>query len=125
VYDLIVLRAAYEKTEFNMVHAHGEDIMFDLMAAYPAEMMNWHDRLTLPTLSDARERFSGLLVGGVNEWQTLLNGPVDAIQAEVRGAIAQTDGRRLMVGPGCVLPVHTPAIHIRAAIKAVTEQAMA
>ena len=48
-----------------------------------------------------------------------------AIQAEVSEAIAQTDGRRLMVGPGCVLPVHTPAIHIRAAIEAVTEQAMA
>ena len=122
-YDLIVLRAAREASAFNMVHVHGEDVMFDLMAAYPVEMINWHDRLTWPTLHEAQDRFSGLLVGGVNEWQALLPGPVDAFQAEVRDALAQTDGRRLMVGPGCVLPIHTPNVHIRAAMEAVAAAA--
>ncbi len=120
-YDLIVLKAVQKEAELNMIHAHGEDIMFDLMAAYPAQMMNWHDRLTRPTLSEAKKQFSGLLVGGVSEWQTLLNGPVDAIRAEVKDAIAQTGGRRLMVGPGCVIPGHIPVTHIRAAIQAATE----
>lgn len=120
-YDLIVLNAVQKEAELNMVHAHGEDIMFDLLAGYPAQMMNWHDRLTRPTLSEAQKRFSGLLVGGISEWQTLLDGPVDAIRAEVKDAIAQTGGRRLMVGPGCVIPGHVPVTHIRAAIQAATE----
>jgi len=120
-YDLIVLNAIKKETELNMIHAHGEDLMFDLMAGYPAQMINWHDRLTWPTLSEAQKEFSGLLVGGINEWQTLLNGPVDAIRAEVKDAIAQTGGRRLMVAPGCVIPGHVPATHIRAAIQAATE----
>ena len=118
-YDRLVLEAAQE-ARFNMVHAHGQDIMFDLMAAYPTQMVNWHDRLTAPSLADAQKRFSGLLVGGINEWQTLLNGPTEAIQAQVKEAIAQTNGRRLMIGPGCVIPGHTPVTHIQAAIQAVT-----
>lgn len=120
-YDLIVLEAVQSESELNMIHAHGEDIMFDLMAGYPAQMINWHDRLTWPNLKEAQERFSGLFVGGINEWQTLLHGPVEAIKAEVKDAIAQTGGRRLMVGPGCVIPGHTPLMHVRAAIEAVLE----
>lgn len=119
-FDLIVLNAVQE-AEFNMVHAHGQDIMFDLMSAYPANMFNWHDRLTWPTLAEAKERFSGLLVGGVSERDTLLYGPVEAIKAEVKDAIAQTNGRRLMVGPGCVALGHIPALHYRAVIEAVKE----
>ncbi len=116
-FDLIVLNAVQE-AEFNMVHAHGEDIMFDLMSSYPASMFNWHDRLTWPSLKEAKEQVAGLSVGGVNEWQTLVDGPTEAIQAEVWEAIEQTNGHRFMVGPGCVVPVHVPAIHIRAAIEA-------
>jgi uroporphyrinogen decarboxylase len=59
------------------------------------------------------------VVGGVNDRQTLLNGPVEAIWAEVQDAIAQTGGRRLMVGPGCVIPTNTPDTHVRAAVNAV------
>ena len=120
-FDLIVLNAVQKEAEFNLVHAHGEDIMFDLMAAYPVQMINWHDRLTWPTLREAQKRFSGLLVGGISECQTLLDGPVEAIRAEVRDALAQTGGRRLMVGPGCVIPGHVSVTHVRAAIRAATE----
>jgi len=51
--------------------------------------------------------------------QTLLKGPPAAVQAEIRDAIAQTGGRRYMVGPGCVLPINTRPAHIRAAREAV------
>ncbi len=118
-FDLAVLNAIRPETTFNLVHAHGEDIMFDLMAGYPVEAINWHDRLTAPSLRAAGQRFSGLLVGGINEHDTLQNGPFEAIQAEIADAISQTNGRRLMIGPGCVIPIDTPEAHIRAARAAV------
>jgi uroporphyrinogen decarboxylase len=118
-YDLMVIDAVRSETEINLMHTHGEDIMFDLTASYPIEAMNWHDRLTWPTLSQARQRFAGLLVGGINEWHTLLSGPMEQIQAEIKEAIVQTSGRGLLVGPGCVIPGHTPPDHIRAARQAV------
>ena len=69
------------------------------------------------------EPFGGLLVGGLNEDVTLPQGPVEAIKAEVRDAIAQTGGRRLMIAPGCVIPIATPESHYRAVIEAVSEMA--
>jgi uroporphyrinogen decarboxylase len=118
-YDRIVLDAVRSEAQIILIHAHGQDLMFDLVANYPADAINWHDRLTWPCLEEACQRFPGLLVGGINEWQTLLKGPPAAIQAEIRDAIAQTGGSRYMVGPGCVLPINTPPAHIRAAREAV------
>jgi uroporphyrinogen decarboxylase len=117
-YDLKVFDALRGKTRFNMVHVHGEDIMFDLLSGYPVDMMNWHDRLTEPTIGEAQARFPRLLVGGINESGTLLHGSVQDIENEVRDAIVQTGGRRLMVGPGCVLPVAASDERIEAAVRA-------
>jgi uroporphyrinogen decarboxylase len=114
-YDRIVLDAVRPEAPIILIHAHGQDIMFDLVADYPADAINWHDRITWPSLQESRQRFPGLLVGGINEWQTLLKGPPAAIQAEIRDAVAQTGGRRYIIGPGCVLPISTPPQHIRAA----------
>lgn len=115
-YDLLVLEAVQGEAEINLMHPHGEDLMFDLIAAYPVEALNWHDRTGGPDLAEARRRFPGLLLaGGLNHWQTLLNGPATAIRAEIEEAIAQTGGRGYMVAPGCGIPIHTPAEHIRAA----------
>ncbi|MDP6885154.1 MAG: uroporphyrinogen decarboxylase family protein, partial [Rhodospirillales bacterium] len=47
-FDRAVLDAVQAKARLNMAHAHGEDVMFDILAAYPVQMMNWHDRLTWP-----------------------------------------------------------------------------
>jgi uroporphyrinogen decarboxylase len=104
-YDLEILAALRGKARLNMVHAHGEDIMFELLADYPVELFNWHDRVTEPSIADAAKAFPRLLVGGLNEHQTLLQGDPAAIRAEVADAIAQAGGRRLMLGPGCVLPI--------------------
>lgn len=120
-YDRIVLDGIRSDARFNMLHIHGSDIMFDLMAGYPVEMLNWHDRRVRPDLRDASRRFGGLLVGGLDEANTLANGPVEAIRAEVRQAIAETGGSRLMLAPGCVLPIATPDAHVRAVIEAAAE----
>ena len=118
-FDRVVLDAIQSGSRLNMVHAHGEDIMFDLLAAYPVHMMNWHDRLTWPSLAEARERFPGLLVGGIDDRRTLLCGTAEAIQAEIRDALGQGRGR-LMVGPQCVMSIETPDAHVRTAVAAVT-----
>jgi uroporphyrinogen decarboxylase len=119
VYDRIILDAVRPLAEIVMVHMHGHDIMFDLLANYPVDAANWHDRLTPPALAEARERFPGMLVGGVDEWHTLLSGPAEQIRAEIQQAIAQTGGRRFMVGPGCVVPINCSPLHLRYARDAV------
>jgi uroporphyrinogen decarboxylase len=116
-YDLKVLDALRGKAKFNMVHVHGEDVMFDLFAGYPVEMINWHDRLTDPPLAKAAARFPRLLVGGINESRTLVEGSLADIENEVRDAVVQAGGRRLMVGPGCVLPIAASDERIATAVR--------
>ena len=118
-FDRIVLDGLKGEARYVMLHLHGEDVMFDQLLAYPANMTNWHDRHSDLNLAAARSRFSGLLVGGLDEDKTLLEGPVSAIKAQVEDAIRQTGGRHLMIGPGCVTQIATPESHYRAAVDAV------
>ena len=122
-FDLEVFSAMKNKSKLHMLHLHGENVMFDLLTAYPVAMINWHDRLTAPTLENALKKFKGALVGGVEERELLVSGGEHAVRAQVRDAIAQTGGRRLIVGPGCVAAIAAPAQNIRAVIDATRKPA--
>lgn len=121
-YDLRILEAA-RGLWFNLLHVHGQHIMFDLVADYPVHAINWHDQETPPSLHEALGRFSGALVGGLRQWETLLRGTPDQVRAEVRAALEQTGGRRLIVGTGCVTPITAPFGNLWAVRQAVASHA--
>lgn len=114
-----ILDAVGVRSAFTLLHVHGHDIYFDQAAALPAHALNWHDRRTAPDLGDGQRRSTGAVVGGLGEGHTLLTGPPDAVTAQVRDAVAQTGGRGVILGPGCVLPLATPEEHLSAVIAAV------
>jgi uroporphyrinogen decarboxylase len=118
-FDRRVLDGIAGRAVVTVLHVHGRDIFFDQVVSLPVHAINWHDRITAPTLAAARRRFDGALVGGLHEWQTLLTGSVPVIADEVRDAIRQTEGRGLIVAPGCVLPLATPDDHLRAVVETV------
>lgn len=118
-YNLTLLNELRGKADFILLHAHGENIYFDHLAQYPVQIMNWHDRLTPPTLADGKSKFHGAVAGGIDEWNVLARGTPDQVRAQVRGAIRETDGVGLIVAPGCVIPIDTPDENIRAARDAV------
>jgi uroporphyrinogen decarboxylase len=114
-----ILDAVGDRSALTLLHVHGRDVYFDRAAALPVHAMNWHDRLTTPRLGDGHRRFAGAVVGGLSEHRTLQAGPPDAVAAEVKDAIAQTGGRGVIIGPGCVLPLATPDAHLAAVVAAV------
>lgn len=111
-YDLRILEAAGDLW-CNMVHIHSTDVMFDEVADYPAQLVNWHDKETGISLSEGLEKIKGAASGGVSRWSLHEESPEQAI-AEARDALAQTNGRRLLLGTGCVAMITTPARNIRA-----------
>jgi len=121
-YDLRILEAAHGLW-FNLLHVHGQHIMFDLVADYPVHAINWHDQETPPSLREALSRFPGALVGGLRQWETLLRGTPDQVRAEVQAALEQTGGRRLIIGTGCVTPITAPFGNLRAVRDAVAAYA--
>lgn len=103
----------------NMLHLHGTDVMFHLAADYPVDIINWHDRETFPSLTEAQDLFDGVLCGGLRRLDTMeLGMPADVI-AEAQDAIDATGGTNFILGTGCVLPITTPHGNIAAARKAV------
>jgi uroporphyrinogen decarboxylase len=111
-------------TWFNMLHIHGQDVMFDLLADYPVQAINWHDQETPPSLQEAMERSDKLLVGGLDQ-NTMMTGTPEDVRARVADAVAQTGGRRFVLGVGCVTMVASPWGNIAAARKAVEEYPLA
>lgn len=104
---------------FNMVHLHGEDIMFDLFSEFPMAAVNWHDRDTYPSLAEAKKLFKGVVCGGLQREKTMLLGTPETVTREAKDAIRSTDGKRFILGTGCVLPITTPHGNIVAACNSV------
>lgn len=122
-YDETVLAAVAGRAEFVFLHAHGTRPMFELLADYPVQVINWHDRTTPPTLAQGKQRFAGAVAGGLDEWGTLQTPPAadrpNGAAGQAWEAIAQTGGQRFILAPGCVIPVDTPEENIQAVRRSV------
>jgi uroporphyrinogen decarboxylase len=126
-WDLPYARRVLEHVDgasaLTMLHLHGRSVFWDAWMSLPVRAVNWHDRLTTPTLAEASRGFRGGLAAGLGETTTLLSGPPQAVADEVRDAIREVGGRGLLVTPGCVLPLAVPDTHLRAAVDAVRSSA--
>lgn len=116
-YDEQILAAAGDLW-LNMLHIHSREIMFDLLADYPVQIVNWHDRDCGISLTEGLKQVSGAVSGGVSRWSLYEDTP-DKTLAEASDAIAQSGGRRLLLGIGCVAMTNTPLRNIRALREAV------
>ncbi len=115
--DLEVLSAA-RAGWFNVLHIHGEELMFKLVADYPVQVLNWDDRRAGPSLREGQSLVSKAVAGGIAQWGALLQGSVEEVRAQVADGIAQTGGVGYIAAPGCVMPIPAPERNIRAAISA-------
>lgn len=101
-HDQVVLAAA-QRGWFNVIHMHGEDVMFDLLKDYPVNALNWHIGETEPLLADyAATPGRKPVVGGLRR-MALTDGDLDAIRSDIASALAATGGRGLLLGPACVI----------------------
>jgi uroporphyrinogen decarboxylase len=118
-YSWRVLESLDGSPLWTMLHVHGRQIYFDRSATLPVAAINWHDRLTAPTLGAGLRRFKGAVVGGLNEDQTLKIGSPAAAAADVADAITQTAGTGVIIAPGCVLPLDVREENLEAVVSAV------
>jgi len=108
----------------NILHLHGLNIFFDLVTDYTSlfpspVIVNWHDRETPPSLRQAQGYASPMVsCGGISQ-HTIVFGDAARVRAEAVDAVAQTGGRRFLLGTGCVVPVIAPHGNIIAARTAV------
>ncbi len=110
-YDLQVLQAANDLW-LNILHLHGPHAMFGLVADYPVQVLNWHDRESAPALETGLKKIKGAASGGVDRDVLHQDDPAPALE-QARDAFARTGGRRWILGTGCVTLVTTPMGNLR------------
>ena len=116
--DLQILKAT-DGMWFNLIHLHGVNVMFDLIAGYPAQVINWHDVETPPSLGEAKSKTDKALCGGLRQWETMVRGTPEMVEREAKAALEATGGQRFILGTGCVTPITAPTGNILAARKVV------
>ena len=88
----------------NLLHLHGHDVYFSLLESFNFQIVNWHDRETSPSLAEAQKLFNGVVCGGMRQ-DTLVYENQTEVQKEAADAIQQTNGKRFILGTGCVVPI--------------------
>lgn len=113
-YDLKVIEAYKDLTYFNIAHIHGDNTMFQKIADYPVNCLNWHDRWVNPGMDEARKLSDKCFLGGLNE-KWLSTAKPEEISGHVQEAVQMAGRKGLMITPGCVAELDTPEINFYAA----------
>lgn len=121
-YDLTVLESLVGKSQVTMLHVCKEHLMFDLVADYPVDLINWAAHTSGTALAHARQMTDTSLAGGLS-LATLLNGTQEDVLAEARAAIAQAGRTGFILAPDCVIRGPSPDANLAAARQAVEETA--
>lgn len=109
-YDIKVLEAA-NNMWFNVIHAHGNNIMMDIIRDYPVDVFNWHGWETLPKIDQAQIETDKCIMTGIAR-PNITNCLYNEISNEIYETIKLTNGRGIILTPGCVIryPVEEKAL---------------
>ncbi len=119
-YDLAVLGALPREAWFNVLHLCGSHLNFALARVLPAQAVSWsiHNQGN-PSLREGRDIAGRAVMGGLSQRATLVYGPGAKIEAEARAAVGDTDGRGLLLAPGCSVPPRVREANLAAMMSAV------
>jgi len=119
-YDLAVLGELPGAAWFNVLHLCGSHLNFALARDLPAQAVSWsiHNQGN-PSLREGRDIAGRAVMGGLSQRTTLVYGPGAKIEAEARAAVRDTDGRGLLLAPGCSVPPRVRDANLAAMMTAV------
>jgi uroporphyrinogen decarboxylase len=116
-YDLQVLAAVHE-APVNVLHVCRDHNLLELLLDYPIAAFNWDDHgAGNASLAVAQQQTSRAVMGGIDR-TTLRDGTPAEIAAQVRQALAETGGRRVILAAGCSVDPAAPAANLRAVVEA-------
>ena len=123
-YDLMVLNACNQGW-MNTLHAHGNDIMFELLKNYPVQVFNWHIWESLPTLEEGQLLTGKCIMGGLNRTD-ITHRNKNAIIDQIYHCYRTLQGRNQILTPGCVIryPLDSNMLHAVRQFKEEIENAL-
>jgi uroporphyrinogen decarboxylase len=113
--DEQVLGALPEAAWWNVLHLCGPRIALELAERLPVQAVSWSIHAGgNPGLAEARDRTGRAVLGGIDERTALVEGPAAEIRRQIEAAVRDTQGRGLIIGPGCSVPPEAPDAYLRA-----------
>lgn len=97
----------------NVLHLHGKILDFDAFAQYPAAILHWDESEAGITLAEGRQRFPGIVSGGV-DWPAAGWESDESVRAAAQTAVKRCGVDRLFLSAGCVIPHQTNPARIEA-----------
>ena len=85
----------------NILHCHGNNIMFELLKDYPTNIFNWHAHESKPDLLEARQTNKCLMAGIVRN--DITNSNWDNIKGQIDELVNIYHGDKHIISPGCVI----------------------
>lgn len=123
-FDEPVLAAMAAGGWFNVLHMHGDNVMFDLLKEYDISTLNWHVGETPPSIRDYREGGGRKPIVGGLQRRHITNRDIEAVLIDLRRTLDETGGRGILISPACVIrhPVDAATLGATAeAIKALAD----
>ncbi len=92
-------------TYFNVMHLHGLNCMFDQVLDYPVSVLQWHIWQTAPSLEEAAKNTDKAFMGGIVR-ESLVDGTEEDIEKQLKDTLKMTNGRRIIISPGCAVKLN-------------------
>ncbi|MCM3636580.1 hypothetical protein M3152_02520 [Sporosarcina luteola] len=111
-FDMEVLEAIKDESWFNVMHLHGEEVLFDQVKDYPVQAINWHVWDSDPSIKQFLKDSDKVIVGGLKRGY-ITSGNVEGISQQIEDICTETDFSRIVFSPDCVIryPVVKEYIH--------------
>ena len=119
-HDLAVVESLPEAAWFNIAHLCGPRLHFDVATRLGLQAVSWsvHDPGN-PSLAEGRDRTGRAAMGGLGHKTTLVHASPEEVVAEGRAALAGTDGRGVILAPGCSVAVQAGVENLTAVAEVV------
>ena len=104
---------------FNVVHLCGSRVNMEVARRLPVQAVSYSiHNAGNPSLGEARRLTGKAVMGGLEQRGALVAGPAEAIERQVREAVADTGGRSLLLAPGCSVPPRAREANLAIAARA-------
>lgn len=96
----------------NTLHAHGGNIIFEVLKDYPVQVFNWHAWESLPSVAAVHALTGKCLMGGMNRMD-ITHGERNAVTEQIFQCCSLMGGRNIILTPGCVIryPLDKAMLH--------------
>ena len=110
-FDRMVLDAVKD-APLNVLHLHGDKVYLDrFLRGWPPAVVHYSEHGTGVSLANLRKRYSGVLMGGVDE-RSFRTTAAPGFAEQIRTARAGA-GKKFILAPGCSVPNETTEAEIR------------